>query len=299
MTTENETPEPDAPEGSDDDAASVEAAAAPADTPTTEVATPTQEVAPNGPATAVMEAPIGATTEQVPMQAPPPPEPVIASGTGTAVGAAAGAGAGAGMATGAVAGDALSSERAPAGVDDAKRTKLPALAIAAMVAALLLGLAGVSLGAYAVAKPPEKVVGPRGPQGQQGPQGIPGQQGPEGKPGLQGPPGSVSAPTVVAATTLSTSPNPAVGTALVARSQCPAGKIMLSGGASVVSGLSTKNVQLQSSFPLNATTWETVAIVTGALSPGQVMSMKPYVLCGASGAGGGTSATTTSGAPVT
>jgi hypothetical protein len=103
---------------------------------------------------------------------------------------------------------------------------------------------------------------------------------------------------VVAATTLSTAPNPAVGTALVARSQCPAGKITLSGGASVVSGLSTKNVQLQSSFPLNSTTWETVAIVTGPLGAGQVMSMKPYVLCGTSAASGASGqTTTTTGAP--
>jgi hypothetical protein len=79
---------------------------------------------------------------------------------------------------------------------------------------------------------------------------------------------------------LLTAPNPPVGTALVARTQCPAGKVLLSGGAQVSVGLSTKNVALQSSFPLSADTWQAVGVVTAPLAPSQVMTMKPYVLCG-------------------
>ena len=77
-------------------------------------------------------------------------------------------------------------------------------------------------------------------------------------------------------------PNPQVGTALLARTSCPTGKIVLSGSAHVSAPgvIPDRNVDLRSSFPLTATVWHTVAIVTGPMGAGVSMSMKPYVVCG-------------------
>ena len=145
----------------------------------------------------------------------------------------------------------------------------------AVIVALLLGLAGVGLGAYALAKQPAKVAGPTGQQGAQGPRGV------QGKPGA---PGTVAASTVVQGSTQSTSPDPPAGTVLDAKTSCPQGKVLLSGGAQVSApGVTAdRNVTLRSSFPDNSTTWETVALVTGPLGTGVSMSMTPYVVCGAS-----------------
>jgi hypothetical protein len=81
---------------------------------------------------------------------------------------------------------------------------------------------------------------------------------------------------------LATTPDPAVGTQVVATTSCPAGTVLMSGGAQVSApGASDRNVALRSSFPLNSRTWRAVAVVTGPLGSGQMMSMKPFVLCGA------------------
>jgi Collagen triple helix repeat (20 copies) len=176
----------------------------------------------------------------------------------------------------------------------AARTGLPKLAVAGVLAAVLLGLAGVGLGAYAVAKTPDRVLGPRGPQGPQGPQGNPGPQGLAGAQGKAGPAGSIGTVTVVTATTLVSGPNAPAGTSLVARTQCPAGRILLGGGAQVSVGLSPDKAQLQSSFPVDATTWQTVATVTTSLVSGETMTMKPYVLCGTTASTTSTTASVTS-----
>jgi hypothetical protein len=153
----------------------------------------------------------------------------------------------------------------------------------AVILALLLGLAGVGLGAYALAKQPSKVAGPTGAQGAQGPRGL------QGKPGAAG---TVAASTIVRGSSQSTSPDPPAGTVLDAKTSCPAGKILLSGGAQVSApGVTAdRNVTLRSSFPDNETTWETVALVTGPLGTGVSMTMTPYVVCG-------TATTTTTAAP--
>ena len=41
-----------------------------------------------------------------------------------------------------------------------------------------------------------------------------------------------------------------------------------------------RNVALRESFPLNDTTWQTVAIVTGPLGQGMKMTLTPFVMCG-------------------
>ena len=126
-------------------------------------------------------------------------------------------------------------------------------------------------------------VGPSGPRrgatGAQGPQGVKGDPVPRGPPvrlGLSRPPRFVSA------TSLKSAPDPAVGTVLMAKTSCPAGKVLLNGGAQVTApGVQAdRNVTLRSSFPINSTKWQTVAIVTGPLGAGVVMTMTPYVVCG-------------------
>jgi hypothetical protein len=54
------------------------------------------------------------------------------------------------------------------------------------------------------------------------------------------------------------------------------------GGAQVTApGVTAdRNVTLRSSYPLNNTTWVTVALVTGTLGQGASMTMTPYVICG-------------------
>ena len=174
-----------------------------------------------------------------------------------------------------------------------------------VVATLVIGLAGLGTGAYAVATMPAKTSGPQGPagpqgaMGPQGPQGVPGATGnsgpvgptghsgpvgPPGRGGPAGPAGTIATASIVSSTAVTSAADPAVGTVLVARTSCPAGKVLLSGGAQVSApgALADRNVVLRSSFPASATKWQTVALVTGTLGAGASMTMKPYVVCGTS-----------------
>jgi len=158
-----------------------------------------------------------------------------------------------------------------------------------VIVALVVGLAGLGVGIYAVAKMPAKTSGPQGltgppgPPGAEGKAGAPGATGPKGDPGPAGPAGTIAATSIFAATTLTSAPDPPVGTVLVAKTACPTtGEVLLSGGAQVSAPgvVPDRNVELRSSFPLTAKEWQTVAIVTGSLGAGVSMSMKPYVVCG-------------------
>jgi hypothetical protein len=155
-----------------------------------------------------------------------------------------------------------------------------------VIGALVVGLAGLGVGIYAVAKIPASTSGPTGhtgPAGATGKQGVQGVAGPAGPQGAAGPAGTIAATSIVAASNLSSAADAPVGTVLVAKTGCPTGKVLLSGGAQVSasSAADDHNVSLSSSFPLSDTMWQTVAIVTGPLGAGVSMSMKPYVLCGA------------------
>ena len=136
-------------------------------------------------------------------------------------------------------------------------------------AALIVGLAGLGVGAYTLATMPAKTSGPRGPVGPQGLTGPQGPQGVAGPKGVAGQPGTIANTSIVAATALTSAANPAVGTVLVAKTSCPFGLLLLSGGAEVSApGVQAdRNVGLRSSFPLNKSHWQTVAIVTGPLGP--------------------------------
>ena len=148
----------------------------------------------------------------------------------------------------------------------------------------MIGLAGLGTGAYAVVTMPAKTSGPQGPAGPRGalgPQGVPGAAGQSGP---VGPAGTIATTSIVSSAALISAADPAVGTVLVARTSCPAGKVLLSGGAQVSApgAQADRNVVLRSSFPLSPTEWQTVAMVTGQLGAGVSMTMKPYVICGAS-----------------
>ena len=162
-----------------------------------------------------------------------------------------------------------------------------------IVAVVALVVAVVGLGIAVWAMTSSRKAGPIGPQGVAGPAGPAGPQGPAGNAGAAGSPGSpgtVKATEVISPTALATAPNPAVGTALEATTSCPTGTVLFGGGADVTvagAGAADPHVALRASYPLSVTAWRTVAVVTKPLDTGQTMTMKPYVLCGA------TSTTTT------
>jgi hypothetical protein len=158
----------------------------------------------------------------------------------------------------------------------------PKWVVPVVIVALVIGVAGLGVGAYAVATTPAKTSGPQGPTGAIGPQGPQGNKGVAGAAGPAGAPGTIAATSIVSSTSIKSAANPAVGTVLVAKTSCPAGKVLLNGGAQVTApGVEAdRNVTLRSSFPINSTKWQTVAIVTGPLGAGMVMTMTPYVVCG-------------------
>ena len=162
-----------------------------------------------------------------------------------------------------------------------------------VIGASVLSLAGVGVAAYAVATQPATASGPQGPQGAQGPPGPQGAQGLQGPEGKQGPAG-LAHTTVFRAPSVTTIADPPIGAVLEAKTTVPAGDVLLSGGAQVSAPgtLADRNVALRESFPLNDTTWETVAIVTGPLGKGVKMTLTPYVMYGVP-----TTATSTSTTP--
>jgi hypothetical protein len=189
----------------------------------------------------------------------------------------------------------LENEPRVVGKDHPARSA-PSWTVPVVIVASVLGLAGLGLGVYAVTKQPAKVVGPKGSEGPQGTQGPEGPQGAEGK---QGPRGELAATIVVRGPTKLSVPNPPTGAVVQAQTSCPAGQVLLSGGAQVTAtgAVADRNVTLRSSFPLNATTWETVGLVTGPLGPDVTMSLSPYVMCGVSSANASSGTTTTTTTP--
>jgi hypothetical protein len=160
---------------------------------------------------------------------------------------------------------------------------VPKWIVPTVIGALVIGLAGLGVGVYAVVKMPAKTSGPTGAVGATGKQGVPGPAGPAGAAGPPGPAGTIATTSVVTATTLSSAPDAPVGTVLVAKTVCPTGKVLVSGGAQVSASSAAANqyVVLSSSFPLSESTWQSDAIVTGPLGAGVTMSMRPFVVCGA------------------
>ena len=136
------------------------------------------------------------------------------------------------------------------------------------VLALVFAVAGLGVATWALESVPK--VGPTGPRGAAGPAGPTGPPGPDGKQGPTGEPGTIKATEVVSSTTLSSAPDPTVGTVLAATTSCPSGTVLLTGGADVsVAGVTDQHVALKSSYPLTTDSWRTVGVVIKPLGTGQ------------------------------
>ena len=101
-----------------------------------------------------------------------------------------------------------------------RETTAPKWVVPVVAATLVIGLAGLGTGAYAIATMPAKTSGPQGPvgvrgaMGPQGPQGVPGATGQSGP---VGPAGTIATTSIVSSTALTSATDPAAGTVLVAR----------------------------------------------------------------------------------
>ena len=154
---------------------------------------------------------------------------------------------------------------------------------------------------------PKGATGPAGPQGQRGPTGAQGPAGPAGPKGATGPPGptgatgaqgaagatgakgasgatggaAIASARVVKPLADVSAPDAAVGSTLAGTASCAAGQVLLSGGGQVTApGIAENHVGIRSSYPLNSTTWQVVAIVNAPLGNGVQMMLQPFAVCG-------------------
>lgn len=204
---------------------------------------------------------------------------------------------------------------------DAKQSKLDRMILGGIAVAVVLAAAALGMGVLSYVSSPDAVAGPQGSTGVQGAtgpqgvQGVPGTQGPAGATGpagakgatgltgargpagatgatgARGPAGATGATgaggTVIASTTTAGSPvlsavDAPVGTSVTASVTCPQGDVALGGGAQVSApGLSNKSVALRSSYPTTTNGWRAVGSVIAPLGAGAQMTVRPYVLCGA------------------
>jgi Collagen triple helix repeat (20 copies) len=127
-------------------------------------------------------------------------------------------------------------------------------------------------------------VGPRGPVGATGRQGLAGaagQPGIQGARGAQGPSGTIASSTPVSAPVVVSSIDPPVGSAISATASCPAGQVLLAGGAQITGPPDVqRNVMLRASYPTIDGAWRTVAVVIAPLGITDQATLHPYVLCG-------------------
>ena len=162
-------------------------------------------------------------------------------------------------------------------------TPLPRWVLPVIIGSVVVGLAGLGTGIYAIVKIPPKVSGPTGKTGATGPEGPVGATGPAGQTGAGGPvgpAGTVTAGSVLTGPAVASATGAPVGTELVARVSCPFGKIILSGGAQVSAPGAAQTVAIRSSFPINGTTWQVVGVVITKLPVGVAMDVTPFALCG-------------------
>ena len=125
-----------------------------------------------------------------------------------------------------------------------------------VIAALLVGGAGLGVGAVAVATTPAKTSGPQAARDRRDRRPrTAGRQGSRWPRRTRRPDWDDRRHPILSATSLKSAPDPAVGTVLVAKTSCPLGKILLNGGAQVTAPgvLADRNVTLRSSFPINST----------------------------------------------
>jgi len=120
--------------------------------------------------------------------------------------------------------------------------------------------------------------GARGRSGVPGPPGVPGPRGPSGPSG----PGGVIGSQIVAGTPVMSGSGASVGTVVTASASCPAAKALLGGGGTATNtDPHPDRSVLTQSFPLNATTWRAVGVVSSEnLSSGRRMTVQAYAICG-------------------
>jgi len=74
--------------------------------------------------------------------------------------------------------------------------------------------------------------------------------------------------------------NAAVNTLTTATASCPAGKVLLGGGAQVTTTATQKSrAVLVSSYPSAAATWSATVVATVALGAGITMTVTAYAVC--------------------
>ena len=73
--------------------------------------------------------------------------------------------------------------------------------------------------------------------------------------------------------------NLANNTLVTAVANCPAGKVLLGGGAKVTTTAPSSRAVLTSSYPSGAAQWTAVATTNAALGAGNTMTVTAYVVC--------------------
>jgi hypothetical protein len=72
---------------------------------------------------------------------------------------------------------------------------------------------------------------------------------------------------------------PAVNTIINATATCPAGKVLLGGGANVTNTQANSRVVLVGSRPTSTTVWTASAVVTTALTGTNTATVTAYAIC--------------------
>ena len=74
--------------------------------------------------------------------------------------------------------------------------------------------------------------------------------------------------------------NAAANTLITASVSCPAGKVLLGGGAQITTTAAQKSrAVLVSSYPSGATAWTAIGVAAAALGAGQTMTVTAFVVC--------------------
>jgi hypothetical protein len=193
--------------------------------------------------------------------------------------------------------EALSETETQPADDVAPEYPNPMLRLMAILVALalLLGVIalGVAIAAHGSTPTPRVQAGHAGPTGQRGAAGSRGRVGPQGAQGLTGPAGpagpagaagrdgTVAGATEISGAPVATAPNPYPGTSATATASCPAGSFLLSGGGQATAPVGGgADVALESSAPLNATTWQAIGAVVNSMPSGDAMTVRAWVVCG-------------------
>ena len=122
--------------------------------------------------------------------------------------------------------------------------------------------------------------GARGPAGPAGPTGPTGPTGPVGPQGPQGDPGP-SGSQLVTGTPVTSAPATPRQTLTTATATCPAGTVLLGGGAQITTTATQKDrAELVSSYPSATDTWTAIGVVAIAALPfGRTMTVTAHALC--------------------